>query len=195
MIWANALTPDGTAIIGVGKKDDGGPAFHYKVNAQTGEIIYKRNLEGCTEDYDAIDTDLFDVACLSSGSTVACGYTVLNTPIAPAYTGWVIKTNAYGIDLLDECSTVPVIDQPTYTGVEMKVYPNPATTQITLNLPESKEAYQVRLIDLSGKVVYQASNRAADPVIDIQLLPVGMYFVQVLNRYGNVLAVAKVVKE
>jgi Secretion system C-terminal sorting domain len=193
-IWGSALTPDSNAIIGVGRLDSGGPAFHYKVNTQTGAVIYQRNLIGCTDDYDAIDTDLFDVASLSSGSTVACGYTVLNTPIAPAYTGWVIKTNAYGIDLLDECSTVPIIDQPTYTGVQMKVYPNPATTQITLNLPESKEAYQIRLIDLNGKIVYQASNQVADPTIDIESLPSGMYVVQILSKHNTVINAQKFVK-
>ena len=188
------ITPDSTAIIGVGRKDDGGPAFHFKVNIETGAVIYQRELIGCTQEYDAIDTDLFDVACLSSGSTVACGYTVLNTPIAPAYTGWIIKTNAYGIDLLDECSTVPIIEQPIYTGVGMKVYPNPATTQITLNLPQSKEVYQIRLIDLNGKVVYQASNQVADPVIDIAHMPTGMYVVQILNKHGVILNAQKFVK-
>jgi hypothetical protein len=193
-IHNTCLTPDGVGIIGVGKLDDGGPAFHYKVSTQTGEVIYKRNLEGCTEDYVAIDTDLFDVACLSSGSTVACGYTVLNTPIAPAYTGWIIKTNAHGIDFLDECSTVPIIEAPVYTGVEMKIYPNPASTYVTLTLPESKTAYTIRVVNTSGNVVYQADNQAINPSIDVSGLHNGLYFVQILNKNGTVLNAQRFVK-
>jgi Secretion system C-terminal sorting domain len=193
-IWNTCLTPDSTAIVGVGRLDDGGPAFHFKVNTETGAVIYQRELIGCTEEYAAIDTDLFDVACLSSGSTVACGYTVLNTPIAPAYTGWIIKTNAYGIDLLDECSTVPIIEHPVYTGVEMKIYPNPATTHITLELPESREKYTIRVVNLNGLILYQAENQAVNPLIDINALQNGFYFVQIVNKVGNILNAQRFVK-
>jgi Secretion system C-terminal sorting domain len=193
-IWNTCLTPDGTGITGVGRKDYGGPGFHYKLNTESGAIIYKRNIEGCTEEYEAIDMDLFDIACLSSGSTVACGYTVLNTPIAPAYTGWVIKTNPWGLDLLDECSTVPVIEAPSYTGVDMKIYPNPASSQVTLALPESKEAYQIRLVNTQGHLMYQIDNQAVNPTIDVSGLADGMYFVQILDKRGTVLSVGRIVK-
>jgi Secretion system C-terminal sorting domain len=55
-------------------------------------------------------------------------------------------------------------------------------------------SYQIRLIDLNGKVVYQTSNQAADPTIIIENLPSGMYVVQILSKHNTVINAQKFVK-
>jgi Secretion system C-terminal sorting domain len=76
----------------------------------------------------------------------------------------------------------------------MKIYPNPASSQVTLALPESKEAYQIRLVNTQGHLMYQIDNQAVNPTIDVSGLADGMYFVQILDKRGTVLSVGRIVK-
>jgi Secretion system C-terminal sorting domain len=191
-----ALSPDSTKITGVSLYTPDGISASYTVNIETGTLEFYRQLKGCTPLYKSLNSTLFDVAYLSSGSTVACGYTILNTPLGGAYTGWMVKTNPLGANWLLPCTTVDIgeVELPVYTGVEIIISPNPASSIVRLELPAVKQQQvSIRMIDLSGRVVYQESCQLASPEIDVSGMSEGLYFVQVVTQEGNVLAVGRVV--
>jgi hypothetical protein len=193
-IWGAAIAPDSLSILGVGRPDqNSATSFHWKVNLEDGAEVFYRLDSACTTSYDIYECDLYGVAMLSSGSSVACGYVKLITPVGNATRGWLIKTNAYGINDLGDCMPV-AIDEPQHTGKLITVYPNPANEVITLDLPEVINKYEVRIIDLSGRVLFSEIRGEEKPVLDVTQLPKGLYIVQVVNKQGVVLAVGKVAK-
>jgi hypothetical protein len=62
----------------------------------------------------------------------------------------------------------------------LKVYPNPATDQLTLQLPEAAGPVQVQLFDPLGRLHYQAVLRGTDGkrVVNLAGLPAGLYVVR-----------------
>lgn len=62
----------------------------------------------------------------------------------------------------------------------LKVYPNPATDKLTLQLPEAAGPVQVQLFDPLGRLHYQAVLRGTDGkrVVNLAGLPAGLYVVR-----------------
>ncbi|MBX2889611.1 MAG: T9SS type A sorting domain-containing protein [Saprospiraceae bacterium] len=100
---------------------------------------------------------------LPSGSIVAAGYTRRFAPPTTQYYGWVIKVNLDGcIDTLCVTSSASV---PVKEEVEVVVYPNPASDEVTFDLQSFKgeENVQILVSNTSGQVVWSyigtADNR------------------------------------
>lgn len=74
------------------------------------------------------------------------------------------------------CSSVGIIEKNTLA--EIHLYPNPASSYITVEGLKNNENYQI--LNTLGKVVQQgvASNKLP---INIESLPSGMYFIQIKN--------------
>ena len=68
------------------------------------------------------------------------------------------------------------------TDISVVVYPNPATSQLTLN--SNKTIESVALLDITGKLV--ARPEINDKTIDISYLNQGLYFLQVNTASGSV---------
>ena len=71
-------------------------------------------------------------------------------------------------------------------GDELSIYPNPATTNLTIKFEtESTEIAHVKIIDLTGKIVKDFSkdlvleNGIYKGQLDIETLKPGIYFVRV----------------
>jgi hypothetical protein len=81
---------------------------------------------------------------------------------------------------------------------ELNIYPIPLRSQLNIksaNLPEGE--YTLRIVDLSGKVMINEqlamNNSNQDHIIDVSVLPTGMYMVMMQHKDG--VFVQKVVKE
>jgi hypothetical protein len=63
-------------------------------------------------------------------------------------------------------------------GLDLKVYPNPATSNVTVESPVNSS---ISLIDIAGNLVYQQT--AVNPVttIDLNNVPAGLYLVRVVD--------------
>ncbi len=72
--------------------------------------------------------------------------------------------------------------------MELAVFPNPASG--TLNVTYGANMEQVRLLDISGRVVYSASVDANTTTIDTSALKAGLYLLQVTS--GQVVETVKV---
>jgi len=76
------------------------------------------------------------------------------------------------------------------------VYPNPASSWITLHMQESCEEISVSIINTSGEIVKRMENvdlrNSTDYSIDISRLPSGLYFISVQN--GEEKVMKKIIK-
>ncbi len=113
------------------------------------------------------------------------------------------KGGIYSATIIDSCGTgvslpVRVAYPPTLiageedkisapalsalSSVTAKAYPNPFTSQVTIQLPQTKSATVsvVRLMDASGKI-WLSETTSASSVIVGKTLPAGAYIVQVLQ--------------
>lgn len=79
----------------------------------------------------------------------------------------------------------------------LSVYPNPASTSIIINAVfNSTESTRLQVLDMFGKIVYDAAKGEADRIssesIALDEFADGMYFVRILH--GNAVATKKIVK-
>ena len=66
-------------------------------------------------------------------------------------------------------------------NVNLLLAPNPATSQVRLNVAGFTGKANCSIIDMSGRVVYNADITAGETVINLNGVPAGAYFVRVTN--------------
>lgn len=78
--------------------------------------------------------------------------------------------------------------EPVYVTNMIKMYPNPANKQVTLQLPQSADnsiVYQIKITDLVGKVIMQQKANGGTTQFNIDRLTTGTYFVEIIDSKGN----------
>ncbi|MCC6634683.1 MAG: T9SS type A sorting domain-containing protein, partial [Chitinophagaceae bacterium] len=71
---------------------------------------------------------------------------------------------------------------------QIKMYPNPADKQVSLLLPKGIDNginYQIKLTDITGKIVIQRKAKGGKEVIDIASLTAGIYIVEITDSKGK----------
>lgn len=77
----------------------------------------------------------------------------------------------------------PQAIDPVAAAVRMNLQPNPATSQVSLNIEGVEGMVNCSIIDMSGRVVYNADmNAQSAQVISLNNLAKGAYFVRVTNN-------------
>jgi len=124
-----------------------------------------------------------DTAIYEYGNTNSNGVKVF--PISPQDTGTISITvtacNRHPFEgtiriLPEGIEERSVLDA---TGNMLEVYPNPAKTFFTLRLPQSADRIQIKIFDVSGKIVKEASVMTQEARISLKGINPGVYFVQV----------------
>ncbi len=64
------------------------------------------------------------------------------------------------------------------------IYPNPATTQLTLNTELQIMNCQLRIMNTTGQLVYQSAINNPQSTIDISSFASGIYFIQLATEQG-----------
>lgn len=68
------------------------------------------------------------------------------------------------------------------SSVSMRLYPNPATSQVRIALEGVSGMVNCNIIDMSGRVIYNADlNAESEQVVSLKNVPAGAYFVRVTN--------------
>ncbi len=73
----------------------------------------------------------------------------------------------------------------------MSLYPNPASTSVTLGLEGFEGEVSIDVVDMNGRVVYQTNTTSTTVTVDVTELSQGAYFVRVVS--GTQTAVRKLV--
>jgi hypothetical protein len=114
-------------------------------------------------------------------STRATAYTApdATAPAAQLY---------YRLRQVDADGTVAYSPVATVAGtnaeLQWSVYPNPASTKLTVALPAA-EGRTYRVLNTVGKVVSQGPAAEATPAIDVRQLPTGTYFLELRSTAGT----------
>ena len=91
-------------------------------------------------------------------------------------------TGNHTIEFIFEEDTTQIGFDPIASRVAMNLQPNPATSQVNLNIKGVTGMVNCMLIDMSGRVVYdQNINAEATNVINLNNLAKGAYFVRITN--------------
>lgn len=118
------------------------------------------------------------------------GNSIMNAPASVShfytndgtYTVTVTLSNDCGTDV--ETTSITIID---YTGIDensivnLEVYPNPASSQITVSVPNS-EASEVTIYSISGAMIQGATTFNNKTSIDVSNWESGIYFMNVTNQ-------------
>lgn len=99
------------------------------------------------------------------------------------------ETEDYTVEIKDEIDSSNFIplsgksaSNPTFDQT-LAIYPNPSTTEISLNLAPSLEGQQVSVIDMSGDVLISIPFESR-MIIDVSSLNMGVYIVRIETQSG-----------
>ena len=94
----------------------------------------------------------------------------------------------------------PVVGKSYYIGVEefespsetVRIYPNPASDVLNINIPENTEIVTTCIFDLTGRKVYQNAFKGTIPVDN---LTDGLYFISLTTAQGQVITQKIVIRK
>jgi len=129
-----------------------------------------------------------------TGSVYAVGW-ANNYDSAGVYRsyGWLLKITADGcVDTL--CTTTSLMEQIRDLGQNVKVYPNPATDHIVIEVADHVDNLRATVLDLHGKLITASRlNPGVNVmVLDSKFFP-GLYLWRVLDESGRIVDSGKVV--
>lgn len=79
----------------------------------------------------------------------------------------------------------------------LALYPNPVKDVLNVVYSETNNVKGISLLDVSGKVVnwFNANTSGNQTNINVEMIPAGLYFIQLLNSNSEIIAVKKFVKQ
>lgn len=69
-------------------------------------------------------------------------------------------------------------------NLRFATYPNPFKTELHFDIPLSEGSTEIRVYDTHGKLVHQKQELSVRSTINLERLPVGIYFLEVLSQDG-----------
>lgn len=87
------------------------------------------------------------------------------------------------------------------TGVEnpgtesMKIYPNPASRFIHIDLVDTVDSQFLRIFNVAGKKLYERHESGKQIHIDVSSYPSGFYFIQTTDKNNRVTNIGRFIKE
>ena len=104
-------------------------------------------------------------------------------------------TNCYTLRVQLGTATTQELPDITQSDIRVKLYPNPVTNKLSVYLVGDNSKKDLKLYDLSGKLIYTQQLNDMFTTLDLQKLSKGMYFVKITQADGKLLYSEKVVKE
>lgn len=103
----------------------------------------------------------------------------------------------FRVDEEEKCdpSILTVLGEEVYWRRDLKIYPNPVTAYVTVEIPDNLSG-DIFMIDMEGKMVLHQSGFSGESVLDISTLVAGTYsleFVPTINK-DRVIYTQKMVK-
>ncbi len=93
--------------------------------------------------------------------------------------------NAYlteGVQQPYEISVITGVEEASAISLSLKAYPNPASTQLTLEVPDFQSGLMAyALYDLSGRCLRNNTLTESLSIINMRALPAGAYFLKVTD--------------
>ena len=129
-------------------------------------------------------TNFTGATAVSFGGVAATSFTVnsatsITAVVGSGVSGNVSVTTPGGTATLPGFifNTVTGISSPSVNSFELRIYPNPVIDMATIIHPSSNKNTQIRLIDITGKIVkvIVPMRNTAQSQVDLKILPAGIY--------------------
>lgn len=105
-------------------------------------------------------------------------------------TGWCAGFSGFLADGIFKLTT-PLATTTVTANAQFKIYPNPATTTVTISATDV-DSYKLNVTDLSGKTVMTTSLNGMENNVDVSALSTGAYFFELSS--GSQREVVKILK-
>lgn len=137
----------------------------------------------------------------SDGSGLPESYSGEQTQITPeaaniiwnaTYNYWEVSFNTVGFSGFFVSTTNDVLGTTNVKATEVSIYPNPAKTNVTIQLGQNNKG-KVAIYDLSGRVVKTSELTQGASEINVSNLPKGVYIFKI--ETGNKTITKKAIKE
>jgi hypothetical protein len=103
-------------------------------------------------------------------------------PTLPTQYGWLIKTNLQGCLAPNDCDYVGLEELPHQPL--LRVWPNPATEYLSLQVDEHWLYSQFSILNLQGQTLQRGTLEAPLTILDVQNRPPGLYLLR-LTKNGK----------
>jgi hypothetical protein len=159
-----------------------------------GTLIWERKFKGLTDTFPTWSL-LTDIDILPDGSLVAVGQCqrLINPNQLPPQVGWFLKLDSNGCEI-ENCLVGIEEPQAQRELIPLKLFPNPATTEITIAADEAMLGSTLTITDITGRQVLAVQLATVNYQLSTDNFSPGLYHVFV-KRGAQVMAVGKFVKE
>lgn len=151
-------------------------AWVVKINS-TGTILWQKTLGGSLCD------SAFNIKPTSDGGFFMAGYNSSNDGNATQNHGsrdfWAVKLSQENLSAA------------TFEKIKLSLFPNPASSQLNLQMENNETIDKIKITDLSGKLILEQNNNTNQ--VNTQNLASGIYFIQAFSGTNNY--IAKFIKE
>ncbi len=140
---------------------------------------------GCNEHSRAITDSAVVITAAPHAVVVSSGITVYNIPIT---------ASNHTPRIINLCNSTGV--EENLFNEQLTLYPNPATSQLTIAFSEEQKNTSIKIINILGEIVFQSAitNKQSTINIDISSLAKGMYVIELTKNDTQVVR-RKIIKE
>ncbi|TXH30868.1 MAG: T9SS type A sorting domain-containing protein [Cyclobacteriaceae bacterium] len=110
------------------------------------------------------------------------------------YNGANSATSCYTLRVQLGTATVQEPETITSSDVKVKLFPNPATDRMSVYMVGDNSRKELKLYDLSGKLIYSQPVNDMFTTLDLHKLTKGLYIVKITSMDGKVLHSERIVK-
>lgn len=155
---------------------------------QMGDTIWQKiyNYKNIPSLFDR-NSILYEIKPVNNGF-IAIGYAYNKNLSTPSQDIWLLKIDSMGC-LYENCITPTGIDEEEIKK-ELIIYPNPTNNNFKISY--YKDIISYKLIDFTGRIIQQ--DNYSDQGVNIELLPSGIYMVQVVLDDDRVMSARLMVK-
>lgn len=91
------------------------------------------------------------------------------------------RIKVVGKDRITTYSSVQKIRLNSGQSLTIKVYPNPSSNEVRINLPDANGIYVSRIYSTEGRMVLTGNVSSSNPSVNIKSLQVGSYFMELYH--------------
>lgn len=92
----------------------------------------------------------------------------------------IVYTKNFQIEIIDDANSI--LD---YASSNLIIYPNPANTQITIEIPEASNYQALHIFNALGESVFMLPQLEKSNTINLKNIPSGIYIIELIDKDGN----------
>jgi Secretion system C-terminal sorting domain len=144
--------------------------------ATNGDILWRKTYRIPNLNANGTDFEIKDIRPTSDGGFICAGVVYPSFPDTGTQDMWLLKIDSNGC--VDTACTLisglPTTQNPPLNT--LSIYPNPSNGLFTIQLPKESTTGSFRLIDITGKEVFQQTLNKPTTPLHVTHLPKGIYF-------------------